>query len=163
LGDAVGLAEEMQQFLTGSRGEADSDRVLVTVLFTDIVRSTERAATLGDRAWRTLLDRHHAVVRAELARFRGREVDTAGDGFLAVFDGPARAIKCAMGIRDALRPLGIEIRAGVHTGEGERIGEKFAGIALHLGARVLGQASASDVLVSSTVERPRGGVRPALS
>jgi len=152
LGDAMGLADEMQHFLTGSRGEVAIDRVLVTTLFTDIVNSTERAATLGDRAWRNLLDRHHGVVRAELARFHGREVDTAGDGFLAVFDGPARAVRCALSIRDAIRPLGIEIRAGVHTGECERIGEKFAGIAIHTGARVLGLAAPSEVLVSSTVK-----------
>jgi len=152
LGDSVDLVDKMQLFLTGSQGVAVIDRVLVTILFTDIVSSTKHAATLGDRAWHNLLDQHNKIVRAELTRFRGREVNTTGDGFLAVFDGPARAVKCAMGIRDGVRSLGIEIRAGVHTGECERDGDNYAGIAIHTGARVMGQADAGEVLVSSTVK-----------
>jgi pimeloyl-ACP methyl ester carboxylesterase len=152
LGDSVELVDKMQLFLTGSHGAAEIDRVLVTVLFTDIVSSTERAATLGDRAWHGLLDRHNEIVRTELARYRGREVNTTGDGFLAVFDGPARAVRCAMSIRDGMRSLGIEIRAGVHTGECERDGDNFAGIAVHTGARIMSQAAAGEVLVSGTVK-----------
>ena len=114
--------------------------MLATVLFTDIVGSTERAAELGDRRWRDLLDSHHALVRRELERFRGREIETAGDGFLATFDGPARAIRCACAIRDAVRALGLEIRAGLHTGECELMGDKLGGIAVHIGARVAAQA-----------------------
>ncbi len=139
------------EFVTGERGHADADRVLATVLFTDIVGSTERAVAVGDHAWRHLLSRHHTAVRKELSRFRGKEIDTAGDGFLAAFDGPARAVRCAQAIRDAVKPLGIEIRAGVHTGECERVGEKLAGIAVHTGARVLSCAGPSEVWVSGTV------------
>jgi class 3 adenylate cyclase len=128
------------------------ERVLATVLFTDIVGSTERAVALGDRVWRDLLDRHHAIVRQEIGRYRGAEVDTAGDGFLATFDGPARAIRCATGIRDAVRSLGIEIRAGLHTGECERLDDKIAGIAVHTGARVMALAGPGEILVSSTVK-----------
>jgi class 3 adenylate cyclase len=127
------------------------DRVLATVLFTDIVDSTRRAAALGDRDWRALLDAHDTVVRAQLARFRGREVNTSGDGFLATFDGPQRAIRCAMAIRDAVQALGIQIRAGLHTGEVEIRGDDIGGIAVHLGARVSALAGADDVLVSSTL------------
>jgi len=152
LGDAMRLADEIQLFLTGSHGAIEIDRVLVTVLFTDIVSSTEHAAALGDRAWHNLLDQHNQIIRVDLARFRGREVNTTGDGFLAVFDGPARAVKCAMSIRDKVRSLGIEIRAGVHTGECERDGDNYAGIAIHTGARVMSQADAGEVLVSSTVK-----------
>jgi len=141
----------IEEFVTGERGYADIDRVLATVLFTDIVGSTERAAAVGDHQWRNLLARHHTTVRKELTRFRGKEIDTAGDGFLAAFDGPARAVRCATAIRDAVKPLGIEIRAGVHTGECERVGEKLAGIAVHTGARVLGCAGPSEVWVSGTV------------
>jgi len=151
LGDAAALVAEIQQFLTGSRAAVEVERVLATVLFTDIVGSTERAVALGDRAWRDLLDRHHAVVRQELARHRGQEIDTTGDGFLAAFDGPARAIRCAQGIRDAVRGLGIEIRAGLHTGECERVDGKLAGIAVHTAARVMAAAGPGEVLVSSTV------------
>jgi class 3 adenylate cyclase len=122
------------------------------VLFTDIVGSTEAAASLGDRRWRELLERHHALVRRELERFRGREIDTAGDGFMASFDGPARAIRCASEVIDAIRSLGIEVRAGVHTGECEQIGGKLGGIAVHIAARVAAQASAGTVLVSQTVK-----------
>jgi class 3 adenylate cyclase len=133
------------------------ERVLATILFTDIVGSTERAARLGDSAWRELLECHHAVVRRELARFQGRELDTAGDGFFAAFDGPARAVLCACAIRDALRPLELQIRAGLHTGECEVSGEKVAGIAVAIGARIAALAQPGDVLVSRTVKDLVGG------
>jgi class 3 adenylate cyclase len=149
-GDAV--ADEVEEFLTGTRPAPDMDRVLATVLFTDIVGSTELASRLGDRAWRDLLERHHALVRTELARFRGREVDTAGDGFLATFDGPARAVRCACSLRDRVRQLGIELRAGLHTGEIELMGDNIGGVAVHIGARVSALAQANEVLVSSTVK-----------
>jgi class 3 adenylate cyclase len=127
------------------------DRVLATVLFTDIVDSTRRAAEIGDRDWHALLDAHDAVVRSQLARFRGREVNTSGDSFLAMFDGPQRAIRCAMAIRDAVQALGIEVRAGLHTGECEVRGEDIGGIGVHIGARVSALAEPNDVLVSSTL------------
>jgi class 3 adenylate cyclase len=139
------------EFLTGHQPQVEDDRVLATVLFTDIVGSTRMAAEIGDSNWRTLLDAHDAVVRSQLARFRGREVNTSGDGFLATFDGPQRAIRCAMAIRDALAPLGIEVRAGLHTGECEIRGDDIGGIAVHIGARVSALAQANDVLVSSTL------------
>jgi class 3 adenylate cyclase len=142
---------EIREFLNGQQGEVPDDRVLATVLFTDIVDSTRRAAEIGDRDWRALLDAHDAVVRAQLARFRGREVNTSGDGFLAMFDGPQRAIRCAMAIRDAVQALGIEVRAGLHTGECEVRGDDIGGIAVHIGARVSALAGPSDVLVSSTL------------
>jgi class 3 adenylate cyclase len=150
--DAEVVAGEIQQFLTGVREPVEPDRVLTTVLFTDIVGSTERASELGDRRWRDLLELHHSRIRAELERFRGREIDTAGDGFLAAFDGPARAIRCASAAVEAITDLGIEIRAGVHTGECEVLGEKLSGVAVHIGARVAGQAAPGEVLVSSTVK-----------
>jgi len=125
--------------------------VLATVLFTDIVGSTERAATLGDRAWRALLETHHGIVRRELERHRGREVKTIGDGFLATFDGPARSIRCACDIRDGVRPLGIEIRVGLHTGECELMRDDVRGLAVHIGARVMANAGPGEVVVSSTV------------
>jgi class 3 adenylate cyclase len=125
--------------------------VLATVLFTDIVEATVHAERLGDRAWKDLLERHHDTVRTELARFRGHEVDTAGDGFFATFEGPARAVRCALALRDAVRPLGVEIRAGLHTGECQNVGGKMGGIAVHTGARVMGQAGAGQVVVSRTV------------
>ena len=128
------------------------DRVLATVLFTDIVGATETAARLGDERWRHVLTRHHDAVRRELQRFRGREIDTAGDGFFAAFDGPARAVRCACAIGDAVRPLGLELRAGVHTGECEVIGNKVGGIAVHIGARIAACAAAGEVFVSSTVK-----------
>jgi class 3 adenylate cyclase len=136
----------------GGWEETEPDRVLATVLFTDIVGSTERAAELGDRAWRELLERHHGVVRHQLVRFRGREVDTAGDGFCASFDGPARGIRCASAIVEATREIGIDVRAGLHTGECELVDGKVAGIAVHTGARVASHASPGEVLVSSTVK-----------
>jgi class 3 adenylate cyclase len=132
--------------------EEEPDRVLATVLFTDIVGSTARAAELGDRAWRELLQEHHARTRQQLARFRGREHDTAGDGFFASFDGPARAIRCARAIEESVRELGLEVRAGLHTGECELLDEKVAGIAVSIGARVAAQAQPGEVLVSSTVK-----------
>jgi class 3 adenylate cyclase len=143
--------QEIAQFLTGSEAEVADDRVLATVLFTDIVDSTRRAAEMGDRDWHALLDAHDAVVRAQLVRFRGREVNTSGDGFLAMFDGPQRAIRCAMAIRDAVQSLGIEVRAGLHTGECELRGDDIGGIAVHIGARVSAMAGPNDVLVSSTL------------
>jgi len=143
--------QEIAEFLTGHQAEVADDRVLATVLFTDIVDSTRRAAEIGDRDWRALLDAHDAVVRSQLARFRGREVNTSGDGFLAMFDGPQRAIRCAMAIRDAVQALGIEVRAGLHTGECEVRGDDIGGIGVHIGARVSALAGANDVLVSSTL------------
>jgi pimeloyl-ACP methyl ester carboxylesterase len=152
VGEQHAVVDEIEEFLTGARPVPELDRILATVLFTDIAGSTERAAELGDRRWRELLDRHHALVRRELERHRGHEVDTAGDGFFARFDGPARAVRCASAIRDAVRPLGIEIRAGLHTGELELAGEKAGGIAVHIGARVAGQAEPGEIVVSSTVK-----------
>ncbi len=143
--------QEIAEFLTGHRTEVADDRVLATVLFTDIVDSTRTAAKIGDRDWRALLDAHDAVVRSQLARFRGREVNTSGDGFLAMFDGPQRAIRCAMAIRDTVQALGIQVRAGLHTGECEIRGDDIGGIAVHIGARVSALAGANDVLVSSTL------------
>ena len=143
---------EAQEFLTGTRSPVEPDRVLATVLFTDIVGSTERAAEMGDSAWKTLLSRHHAVVRDQLERFRGHEIDTAGDGFLALFDGPARAVRCATAIADEVRALGLEVRAGLHTGECELVGSDVAGIAVHIGARISAIAGAGEVLVSNTVK-----------
>jgi class 3 adenylate cyclase len=150
-GDATAILDEIEEFLTGVRRGPEPDRVLATVLFTDVVGSTELATRLGDRAWRDLLRRHHAAVRRELGRWRGREVDTAGDGFLATFDGPARAIRCAVAAVDAVRGLGMEIRAGVHTGEVEASNGDLRGIAVHIGSRVSGLAGPGEVLVSRTV------------
>ena len=143
--------QEIAEFLTGQRADIADDRVLATVLFTDIAESTRQAAEMGDRDWHALLDAHDAVVRAQLARFRGREVNTSGDGFLAVFDGPQRAIRCAIAIGDAVQSLGIEVRAGLHTGECEVRGDDIGGIAVHIGARVCALARPNDVLVSSTL------------
>jgi len=143
--------QAIAEFLTGEQADVADDRVLATVLFTDIVDSTRRAAEMGDRDWRALLDAHDAVVRAQLNRFRGREVNTSGDGFLATFDGPQRAIRCAMAIRDAVQSLGIEVRAGLHTGECEVRGDDIGGIGVHIGARVSALAGPNDVLVSSTL------------
>jgi len=143
--------QEIAEFLTGQQPDVADDRVLATVLFTDIVDSTRRAAEIGDRDWHALLAAHDAVVRSQLARFRGREVNTSGDGFLAMFDGPQRAIRCAMAIRDAVQSLGIQVRAGLHTGECEVRGDDIGGIAVHIGARVSALAGPNDVLVSSTL------------
>jgi class 3 adenylate cyclase len=143
--------QEVAAFLIGDQAEVADDRVLATVLFTDIVDSTRRAAEIGDRNWHAVLDAHDAVVRAQLARFRGREVNTVGDGFLATFDGPQRAIRCATAIRDAVQALGIEVRAGLHTGECEVRGDDIGGIAVHIGARVAALAGPNEVLVSSTL------------
>ncbi len=150
-GDTDTLLDEIEEFLTGVRPPATTDRVLVTVLFTDIVGSSERATDLGDERWRELLDAHDAVVRSQLARFRGREVNTTGDGFVATFDGPARAIRCAAEIVAALRPLGVEIRAGAHTGEVELRGDDIGGVAVHIAARVMSLAGPGEILVSRTV------------
>jgi class 3 adenylate cyclase len=146
------IVAEVRRFLVEiNREEASFDRILATVLFTDIVDSTRRAAELGDRRWSELVQRHHATVRTLLGRYRGIEIDTAGDGFFASFDGPARAVRCAMAIVDAVRSLGIEVRAGLHTGEVERIGDKIGGLAVNIGARVAAHAAPSEVLVSQTV------------
>jgi class 3 adenylate cyclase len=150
-GDQQGLVAEVQEFLTGVRPVPELDRVLATILFTDIVGSTELAARVGDRNWRELLERHDTAVRAELERHRGREVKTTGDGFLATFDGPARAILCARAIREAVGGLGLEVRAGLHTGEVEILEHDLGGIAVHIAARVAALAGAGEVLVTRTV------------
>jgi class 3 adenylate cyclase len=154
IGDnAMEIADAIEEFLTGTRAPVtETDRVLATVLFTDIVGSTEKAAALGDRRWRDLLDNHHATLRRNLARFRGREIKMVGDGILATFDGPARGVRCACAIAEEIKPLGIEVRAGLHTGECEMIGDDVGGIAVHIGARVAALAGAGEVLVSSTVK-----------
>jgi class 3 adenylate cyclase len=152
VGDMDAIVDEIEEFLTGSRRAREPDRVLATVLFTDIVGSTERATELGDRRWRELLDEHHRLVRAELERARGKEIRISGDGFLATFDGPARAIRCACAIRDAVRGLGLEVRAGLHTGEIELAETGVEGIAVHIGARIAALAGGGEVLVSSTVK-----------
>jgi class 3 adenylate cyclase len=144
--------DEMEEFLTGTRHARPLDRVLATVMFTDIVGSTRRAADAGDRRWRELIGRHDELTRRQLERFRGREVKTLGDGFLATFDGPARAIECACAIRDGVAPLGLEVRAGLHTGECELHAGDVRGMAVNIGARVGALASANEVLVSSTVK-----------
>jgi class 3 adenylate cyclase len=151
VGDVDRLADEIEEFLTGSRTEVEPDRVLATVLFTDVVDSTKRASELGDRRWQALLDQHNRIFRRELDKFRGREVKTLGDGFLATFDGPARAVRCATAIVSEMRSLGLEVRGGIHTGEIEIKGDDIAGIAVHIAARVATLASGGQVLVSSTV------------
>jgi class 3 adenylate cyclase len=145
------IADAIEEFLTGSISAAESDRVLATVLFTDIVGSTARAEQLGDRRWHDLLEVHHATVRRELARFRGKEVKSLGDGFLATFDGPARAVRCACAIAEAVRPLDVQIRSGLHTGEIEVADRDVQGIAVHIAARVSALAGSGEVLVSRTV------------
>jgi class 3 adenylate cyclase len=156
IGDTDRLFAELESFqkevVEGQPWEAEPDRVLATVLFTDIIDSTARAAELGDRAWRQLLQKHHETVRGQLGRFRGKEMDTAGDGFFATFDGPARAIRCAFAIRDSIRELDLEVRAGLHSGECELVDGKAGGIAVHIGARVASLAEPGEVLVSSTVK-----------
>jgi class 3 adenylate cyclase len=156
-GDAERPVEEIERFLTETWEErawedVEPDRVLATVLFTDIVGSTAKAAELGDAGWRELLADHHALIRRQLVRYRGNEIDTAGDGFFASFDGPARAIRCACSISAAVKPLGIDVRAGLHTGECEELEGKVGGIAVHIGARVAKEAKPGEVLVSSTVK-----------
>ena len=146
------IVSEIQEFLTGARPVPDVDRFLATVLFTDIVNGTAKAAELGDRSWRTLVERHHALVRSELERHRGTEVDTAGDGFFATFDGPARAVRCGLAIRDRVRDIDLQVRAGVHTGECEIIAGKTGGIAVIIGSRVREQAAPGEVLATSTVK-----------
>jgi pimeloyl-ACP methyl ester carboxylesterase len=146
------LIDEIEELITGVRHRPEPDRVLATVMFTDIVGSTESASKQGDRQWRELLNNFYAAVRKELAAFRGREVNTTGDGLLATFDGPARAIRCAGSIRERVRPLGLQVRTGLHTGECELIGNDVAGIAVHIGARVAATASPGEVLVSGTVK-----------
>jgi class 3 adenylate cyclase len=145
------LVDEIEEFLTGSRGEVEADRVLATVLFTDIVESTKRAFELGDREWGALLDRHYAAVRQQIGRFRGREVRTMGDGFLATFDGPARAVRCASAISQTVQPLGITVRSGLHTGEIELKEDDIGGIAVNIAARIVAMAGPGETLVSSTV------------
>ncbi len=150
--NAAEIADAIEEFLTGTRTPLEADRVLATVLFTDIVKSTETAAQIGDRRWRDLLEIHHSTIRRNLARFRGHEIKMTGDGVLATFDGPARAVRCARAIADDVRPLGIAVRAGVHTGECEMMDHDIGGIAVHIGARVAALADANEVLVSSTVK-----------
>jgi class 3 adenylate cyclase len=149
---AEGFPEAIAEFARAAWGEPEPDTLLATVLFTDIVGSTAKAAELGDRSWSDLVERHHALIRAQLDRYRGREFDTAGDGFFATFDGPIRAIRCAVAARTAVRDLGLEIRAGLHTGECELIGDKPGGIAVNIGARIVGKAQPGEVLVSQTVK-----------
>jgi class 3 adenylate cyclase len=153
-GDTAPVLAEIRRFLEASASEAEPEpeRVLATVLFSDIVGSSEKAAALGDRAWRELLERHHELVRRQLVRFRGKEMDTAGDGFFAAFDGPARAIRCGCAIAEAMPEIGLAVRVGLHTGECELVDGKMAGIAVHTGARVAGNAQPGEVLVSSTVK-----------
>jgi class 3 adenylate cyclase len=151
-GDSDAVVDEIEEFLTGARRATEIDRVLATVMFTDIVDSTQRAAAMGDRPWRDLLKAQNDAIRRELVRFSGREIKTLGDGMLATFDGPARAIRCALAVTEAVKPLGIEVRVGLHTGEVELVGDDVAGIAVHIAARVGALAGTGDVLVSSTVK-----------
>jgi class 3 adenylate cyclase len=151
IGDGDRIVDEIEEFLTGSRTEVEADRVLATILFTDIVDSTKRAADLGDRQWRTLLDRHDEAVRQQITRFRGHEVKNLGDGFLATFDGPARAVRCASAIAETMQPLGIRVRSGLHTGEIKLKRDDIGGIAVHIAARVAALAESGETLVSSTV------------
>jgi len=152
LGDSDAVLDEVEQFLTGARRAAEPSRALATVLFTDIVGSTERAATLGDERWRALLESHNELVRRQLTAFSGREVQTLGDGFLASFDGPGRAVRCACAITDEARGIGIKVRSGLHSGECEIRGGDLAGIAVHIGARIGAMAEPGEVLVSTTVK-----------
>ena len=151
-GDTDQLLDEVEEFVTGARREREPERMLATIMFTDIVGSTERAAVAGDNQWRRVLERHDELVRRALARYRGREIKQTGDGFFAAFDGPARAVQCAAAITEQVRPLGLEVRAGVHTGECEVRGEDLAGMAVHIGARVGATADSGEVLVSGTVK-----------
>jgi class 3 adenylate cyclase len=150
------LVREIRKFFEdvwrGGWSKPETDRVLATILFTDIVGSTAKAVELGDRGWRELLELHHAAIRSELSHFRGKEIDTAGDGFFASFDGPARAVRCACAINESVRRFGLDLRAGLHTGECEVVDGKIAGIAVNIGARVAAQAAPGEVLVSQTVK-----------
>ncbi len=159
VGDTGPMLDEIEEFITGVRGGFDAERVLTTIVFTDIVGSTQRAAALGDLRWHDLLDNHDRIVRHELGRFRGREVNTSGDGFVATFTSPSVAIDCADAIVDAVRPLGIDVRIGIHAGEVEIRGDDVAGMAVHIGARVAALAGPSEVLVSSTVREIVTGSR----
>ncbi len=161
IGDISHILGETEEFLTGTRRMHAPDRLLATVMFTDIVRSTEQLAAVGDERWKTLLLRHHELVRRELQSFQGREIDWAGDGFFATFDGPARAIRCACAVVEAVRALGIEIRVGLHTGECEIVGDKVGGIAVHIGARIAALAGPSEVIASRTVKDLVAGSRIA--
>ncbi len=152
VGDVDSIINEIEEFLTGTRHNPEPDRILATVLFTDIAGSTERAAKMGDRGWRELLEQHHVMVRRRLNEFRGREIHTAGDGFLMSFDGPARGVRCAVAVIDDARTLRLDVRAGLHTGECEIIGDNLCGLAVHIGARVAANANPGEVLVSSTVK-----------
>jgi class 3 adenylate cyclase len=152
VGDLDGVIEEIREFLTGVRVAPEPDRVLATVMFTDVVGSTERAVALGDRRWKEMLDAHDEAVRQQLVAFRGREVNTTGDGFLATFDGPARAIRCGHAIADAARRLGVDVRVGLHTGEVEARGDDIGGVAVHIGQRVSAHAEPCEILVSNTVK-----------
>ena len=152
VGDSEAILGELEEFLTGTRHEREPDRMLATVMFTDIVDSTQRAADMGDRHWRDLLERHDELFRRALERHRGREIKRTGDGFLATFDGPARAIRCAASITEAVEELGLELRAGLHTGECEVMSDDLGGLAVHIAARVMSYADAGEVLVSSTVK-----------
>jgi class 3 adenylate cyclase len=151
VGDAGGVVDAIETFLTGQRTPPPPERILATVLFTDLVDSTGHAAKMGDRRWREVLATHDTLVRRELDRYRGREIKTTGDGVLAIFDGPGRAIRCAFAIRDAVETLGVQVRAGLHTGEIELRGDDIAGIAVHVGQRVASHAGPSEVLISRTV------------
>jgi class 3 adenylate cyclase len=157
IGDPERIIGEIEEFLTGTRSESETDRVLATVLFTDIAGSTQRAAALGDRVWRALLNRHDEIVREQLSRFGGHEIENLGDGFLATFDGLARAVRCACSITSAMQPLGLPVRSGLHTGEIELKSDDIAGISVHIAARVVAEAAVNEVLVSSTVRDIVGG------
>jgi class 3 adenylate cyclase len=159
VGDTAAMLDEIEEFITGVRRGFETERVLTTIVFTDIVGSTERAASLGDDYWRDLLDSHDKVVRRELARFRGREVNTAGDGFVATFTSPSVAIDCAQAIVDAVGEVGLAVRVGIHAGEVEVRGSDIAGLAVHIGARVAARAGSGEVLVSSTVREIVTGSR----
>jgi class 3 adenylate cyclase len=152
IGDSDAIIDEVEQFVTGRRPIQETDKVLATLMFTDIVDSTRRQAELGDRGWKQLVERHHAIVRDLLKQYRGEEQDTAGDGFYVRFDGPARAIRCAQDIVETIRLLGIEVRAGLHTGECEIVDGKCSGLSVSIGARVMANAGSSEVLVSRTVK-----------
>ncbi len=152
VGDTERLLDEIEMFITGTLHEHEPERILATLLFTDIVSSTETATSLGDQRWHYLLKQHHEIVRKELMRYRGKEITTTGDGFLATFDGPARAIRCACAIRDVLKQAGLTIRAGLHTGEIKLIEDNIGGIAVHLCSRVMAKAADGEVLITSTVK-----------